>query len=164
MFDYFSFAYRLGVLENSSVAPKQTPRDLGVVTQQNLMSAFACITHVGLTTPHVRKVPIADSCTAAKRDSIRSPRRHKFARAHSGNPALRRPSFCSFEFDCPPRAMYADIVKAGSVSSRCAAASRASASRLRRQKRDSGKLAKKRGSGVGLSSLRRWPRQSDEAR
>jgi len=41
VFDYFSFAYRLGVLENSSVAPKQTPRDLGVVTQQNLMSAFA---------------------------------------------------------------------------------------------------------------------------
>jgi hypothetical protein len=43
VFDYFSFAYRLGVLENSSVAPKQTPRDLGVVTQQNLMSAFARI-------------------------------------------------------------------------------------------------------------------------
>jgi|EndMetStandDraft_3_1072993.scaffolds.fasta_scaffold19543_3 hypothetical protein len=53
----FSFAYRLGVLENSSVAAKQTPRGLGAVTQQNLMSAFACITDVGLTTPHVRKVP-----------------------------------------------------------------------------------------------------------
>jgi hypothetical protein len=42
------------------VAPKQTPRDLGVVTQQNLMSAFACITDVGLTTPHVRKVPTTE--------------------------------------------------------------------------------------------------------
>jgi hypothetical protein len=38
-------------------------------------------------------------------------------RAHSGNPAFRRPSISSFEFDCPPREIYADIVKAGSVSS-----------------------------------------------
>jgi len=43
VFDYFSFAYRLGVLENSSVAAKQTPRGLGVVTRQNSMSAFAWI-------------------------------------------------------------------------------------------------------------------------
>jgi hypothetical protein len=52
-------------------------------------------------------------------------------RAHSGNPALRRPSISSFAFDCPPRAIHADIVKAGSTSSRRAAASRASASRPR---------------------------------
>ena len=32
---------------------------------------------------------------------IRSPRRHKFARAHSGNPALR-PSINSFKCDCLP--------------------------------------------------------------
>ena len=35
------------------------------------------------------------------------------ARAHSGNPAFRRPSINSFAFDCPPRAINADIVKAG---------------------------------------------------
>jgi hypothetical protein len=38
-------------------------------------------------------------------------------RVRSGNPAFRRPSICSFEFDCPPRAIHPDIVKAGSVSS-----------------------------------------------
>src|SRR5215469_5656292 len=43
--------------------------------------------------------------------------------AHSGNPAFRRPSIISFEFDCPPRAIHADIVKAGSTSSRRATAS-----------------------------------------
>ena len=52
-------------------------------------------------------------------------------RAHSGNPAFRRPSINSFAFDCPPRAIAADIVKAGSISSRRVAASRASASRPR---------------------------------
>jgi len=51
--------------------------------------------------------------------------------AHSGNPAFRRPSINSFAFDCPPRAIHPDIVKAGSVSSTRAAASRASASRPR---------------------------------
>ena len=56
--------------------------------------------------------------------------------AHSGNPALRRPSICSFAFDSPPRAIYADIVKAGSISSTRAAASRASASRPRWAKAD----------------------------
>jgi hypothetical protein len=44
-------------------------------------------------------------------------------RAHSGNPAFRRPSISSFEFDCPPRAINADIVNAGSSSSTRAAAS-----------------------------------------
>jgi hypothetical protein len=63
--------------------------------------------------------------------SIRSPRRRGRARVHSGNPALRRPSINSFAFDCPPRAIHADIVKPGSTSSRRAAASRASASRPR---------------------------------
>ena len=57
-------------------------------------------------------------------------------RAHSGNPAFRRPSISSFAFDCPPRAIHADIVKAGSTSSRRAAASRASASRPRWAKAD----------------------------
>jgi hypothetical protein len=55
---------------------------------------------------------------------------------HSGNPAFRRPSISSFEFVCPPRAIHADIVKAGSSSSRRAAASRASASRPRWAKAD----------------------------
>jgi hypothetical protein len=60
--------------------------------------------------------------------SIRSPRRHW---SYSGNPAFRRPSINSFEVDSPRWATQADIVKAGSVSSRRAAASRASASRPR---------------------------------
>jgi hypothetical protein len=53
------------------------------------------------------------------------------ARAHSGNPAFRRPSINRGEFDCPPRAIHAETVKVGSVSSTRAAASRASASRPR---------------------------------
>jgi len=57
-------------------------------------------------------------------------------RAHSGSPAFRRPSINSFEFDCPPRAIHAEIVKAGSVSSTRATASRASASRPRWAKAD----------------------------
>ena len=35
-------------------------------------------------------------------------------RVHSGNPAFRRPSISNFAFDCPPRAIQADIVKLGS--------------------------------------------------
>src|SRR6516225_9654110 len=50
---------------------------------------------------------------------------------HSGSPAFRRPSIVSFEFDCPPRAIHAEIVKPGSNSSTCAAASLASAARPR---------------------------------
>jgi hypothetical protein len=70
--------------------------------------------------------PTADIASRA-----RSPRLHKRTRAYSGNPAFRRPSMYSFAFDVPPRVMNADIVKAGSTSSRRAAASRASASRPR---------------------------------
>ena len=57
-------------------------------------------------------------------------------RAHSGNPAFRRPSISSFAFEYPPRAINADTVKPGSTSSRCPAASRASASRPRWAKAD----------------------------
>src|ERR1700741_5345655 len=46
-------------------------------------------------------IPVSSSCQRA-------------ARVHSGNPAFRRPSINSFALDCPPRAIYADIVKAGS--------------------------------------------------
>src|SRR6267154_6452080 len=56
--------------------------------------------------------------------------------SYSGNPAFRRPSINSFAFDSPPRAIYADIVKAGSISSTRAAASCASASRPRWSKAD----------------------------
>jgi len=56
--------------------------------------------------------------------------------AESGNPAFRRPSISRFAFGGPPRAIHAEIVKAGSVSSRRAAASRASASRPRCAKAD----------------------------
>jgi hypothetical protein len=51
--------------------------------------------------------------------------------SYSGNPAFRRPSINSFECDCLRRPILSDIVKAGSTSSRRAAASRASASRPR---------------------------------
>ena len=56
--------------------------------------------------------------------------------AYSGNPAFRSPSINSFAFDCPPRAIYADTVKAGSISSTRAAASWASPSRPRWAKAD----------------------------
>jgi hypothetical protein len=50
--------------------------------------------------------------------SFRLSRLRLRTRPHSGNPAFRRPSISSFEFDCPPRAVHADIVvKAGSTSS-----------------------------------------------
>jgi len=62
-------------------------------------------------------------------DRAREARRQH--RAHSGNPAFRSPSINSFALDRPPRAMNSEIVKAGSVSSTRAAASRASASRPR---------------------------------
>jgi hypothetical protein len=72
----------------------------------------------------------------SKRGAIRSPFWRKRARAHSGNPAFRRPSMYSFAFDTPPRAINADMVKSGSTSSRRAAASPASASRPRWAKAD----------------------------
>ncbi len=68
--------------------------------------------------------------------SFRLSRLRQRTRVHSGNPALRRPSISSFEFDCPPRAVHSEIVNARSTSSRRAAASRASASRPRWAKAD----------------------------
>src|ERR1700736_3988060 len=56
--------------------------------------------------------------------------------AHSGSPAFRSPSVSSVAFDCPPRAIHEEIVKAGSTSRRHDAASRASASRPRWAKAD----------------------------
>jgi hypothetical protein len=55
----------------------------------------------------------------------------RYTGLHSGSPAFRRPSLISLVFDCPPRPIHADIVKAGSASSSRAAASRASMSRPR---------------------------------
>jgi hypothetical protein len=80
---------------------------------------------------HVSNVPNPDSCTATKRGIYSITYRRTRARAHSGNPAFRRPSINSFKCDCLRRPILADIVKAGSVSSRRAAASRASPSRPR---------------------------------
>ena len=57
--------------------------------------------------------------------------------SYSGNPAFRKPSIISFAFiDSRLRAIHADIVKAGSILSTRAAASRASASRPRWAKAD----------------------------
>jgi hypothetical protein len=83
-----------------------------------------------------RNLHISGLMHRTKRVLVRSPRRRKRARAHSGNPAFRRPSINSFALDCPPRAIHADIVKAGSVSSTRAAASRVSSSRPRWAKAD----------------------------
>src|ERR1700726_5166186 len=56
--------------------------------------------------------------------------------AHSGSPAFRSPSVSSVAFDCPPRAIHEETVKAGSTSRSHAAASRGSASRPRCAKAD----------------------------
>ena len=69
-------------------------------------------------------------------------------------------------FDSRLRAIHADIVKAGSISTARAAASRASASRPRWAKADARQRYGPESQGfsdAGLSSLQRWPRQSDEA-
>ena len=72
-----------------------------------------------------------DSCTAATRASFEHDVDESGARAHSGNPAFRRPWINSFVCDCPPRAIHVDSVKLGSVSSNRTAAWRDSASRPR---------------------------------
>jgi alpha/beta hydrolase fold len=72
------------------------------------------------TAAKLRDGPIADSCAAAEFDHPSMP----VSPVHSGNPALRSPSINSFAFDCPPPAIHEDIVKAGSVSSTRASASR----------------------------------------
>jgi hypothetical protein len=76
------------------------------------------------------------SIQRCQKRSFRLSRLRQRTRVHSGNPALRRPSISSFEFDCPPRAVHSEIVNARSTSSRRAAASRASASRPRWAKAD----------------------------
>ena len=78
--------------------------------------------------------PTPDSCAAEEcRYSITS----WTLESYSGNPALRKPSIISFAlFDSWLRAIHADIVKAGSILSTRAAASRASASRPRWAKAD----------------------------
>ena len=77
--------------------------------------------------------------------------------AESGNPAFRRPSISRFAFGGPPRAIHAEIVKAGSVSSRRAAASRRHVQGAQKQTRDRGKLADRRGSDAGWGASRRVP-------
>jgi hypothetical protein len=64
---------------------------------------------------HVSKVPTPDSCAAEEcRYSIIS----WTLESYSGNPALRKPSIISFAFiGSRLRAIHADIVKAGSISS-----------------------------------------------
>ena len=75
--------------------------------------------------------PSARICNICQKRSFRLCRLPQRTRAHSGNPAFRRPSVINFAFDRPPRAIHEDIVKAGSISSRRAAASRVSPSRPR---------------------------------
>lgn len=112
-------------------------RDLRPALRRGIRSSARHGRRCGL---HVRCWPFRDVLIPpngrfAPQGAITS-RRHKPARAHSGNPAFRSPSINSFEFECPPRAIYADIVKAGSCSNTRAAASRASTSRPRWAKAD----------------------------
>jgi hypothetical protein len=86
--------------------------------------------------------------------------------AHPGNPAFRRPSISILDLPSPgARAINADIVKAGSTSTRRAPphAPQRHDREGRMRTLDSGKLPNRRGSDVGLSSPPRWHRQSDEA-
>jgi hypothetical protein len=78
-----------------------------------------------------RITPIDVAVDDAEGGDVRLDLGHRDERVHSGNPAFRRPSIINFAFEYPPRATNAVIVKAGSSSSRRAAASRASASRPR---------------------------------
>ena len=82
---------------------------------------------------HVAVAKPSNGCSRQHRrqDCCKAPHR-----AHSGNPAFRRPSISNFAFDCQPRSIHADIVNAGSTSSIRAAASRASPSRPRWAKAD----------------------------
>src|SRR5262245_38789680 len=82
----------------------------------------------------VRYGPTLDSCAAQEcRYSITL----WILESYSGNPALRKPSIISFAFfGSWLRAIHADIVNAGSISSIRVAASRASASRPRWAKAD----------------------------
>src|SRR5215467_2533506 len=95
-----------------------------------VLSASAPIPDIGYVRRFVGDGPLAD--IGRSLDQLVGAGDH----AYSGTPAFRNPSINSFAFDCPPRAIHADIVKAGSTSSRRAAASRASASRPRRAKAD----------------------------
>jgi hypothetical protein len=98
---------------------------------EQMSSGLPLIADIARCSRHVGNVPNPDSCTATKRGIYSITYRRTRARAHSGNPAFRRPSINSFKCDCLRRPILADIVKAGSVSSRRAAASRASPSRPR---------------------------------
>src|ERR1700676_1719671 len=78
----------------------------------------------------------ADSCAAAN-FALWISLSMRTSTAHSVNPAFRKPSIISFAFfDSWLRAIHADIVKAGSILSTRAAASRASAARPRWAKAD----------------------------
>jgi hypothetical protein len=93
-------------------------------------------------------VPGSEANRELHHSATRSPlRRHKRTLLIQGAMLFRRPSMNSFAFDGPPRSMYADIVKAGSVSSTRAAASRVSSSHPRWAKAcgDSGRPPNRRG-------------------
>ena len=85
-------------------------------------------TLVPVEEPSTASIP--DACIAAKRRYLSSSL-VRTGQVYSGKPSFRRPAIISFAFDCPPRAIHADIANAGSISSIRAAASRASASRQR---------------------------------
>lgn len=59
-----------------------------------------------------------DSCIATNCGVFDQFVGHKARRAHSGSLAFRRPSISSFECDCPPRAMNADIEPCAVVARR----------------------------------------------
>jgi len=97
-----------------------------------------------------------------KSAAIRLPREHW--RSTRANPAFRRPSVISFAFDwsapSDPRRYCKCRIGLKQTRRRLTGLKRRVRDGRRRM-RDTGKLANRRGSDVGLSSLRRLPRQSD---
>src|SRR5215813_7633256 len=63
-------------------------------------------------------VSIPDACIATNCGVFDQFVGHKTYRAHSGSPTFRGPSISSFERDCPPRAMNADIEPCAVVARR----------------------------------------------
>jgi hypothetical protein len=111
-----------------TAARKWTLPEVQVGSKAEKLNASKCFPLYPQDRTSLNAVGMSVSC---QKRSFRLSRLRQRTRDHSGNPAFRSPSMCSFALDCPPRAIHADIVKAGSSSSRRAAASRASASRPR---------------------------------
>ena len=87
---------------NSSIAPRPQRVKLRGTQWEHISSAWLPNPDMARCSRHVSKVPIPDPCMATNRVQFDSPRRGGRVIIHSGNPAFRRPSISSFDFDCRP--------------------------------------------------------------